>query len=62
MEEYLIKDFSNCLFTHRRRVNEEPVRQAVLEADVIVIAAAERLDNELEGCIRQVIEILKSNP
>ena len=62
MESYLIKDFSNCLFTHRRRVNEEPVRQAVLEADVIVIAAAERLDNELEECIRQVIQILKSTP
>jgi hypothetical protein len=62
MEPYLIKDFSNCLFTHRRRVNEEPVRQAILESDIIVIAAAERLDNELEECIRQVINILKSNP
>ena len=62
MEAYLSKDFSNCLFTHRRRVNEAPVQQAILESDVIVIAAAERLDNELADCIRQVINILKSNP
>ena len=61
MEPYLEKDFSDCLFTHRRRVNEEPVRNAILDSDVIVIAAAERLENEIWDTVQQIVNILKSN-
>ncbi|MBQ9131063.1 MAG: hypothetical protein IJX62_01150 [Clostridia bacterium] len=62
MEPFLEKDFSKCLFTHRRRVNEPMVRNSILESDVLVIAAAERLDNEIWDTVRQIIQILKQNP
>ena len=61
MEPFLEKDFSDCLFTHRRRVNEAIVQSHIKDSDVLVIAAAERLDNEIWDTVRQIIQILKEN-
>ncbi|MBQ9131258.1 MAG: hypothetical protein IJX62_02135, partial [Clostridia bacterium] len=61
MVPFLKKDFSNGLFTHRSKIGNETVIQAIKDADIIVIAAVERTDTAVVQTAKQVIEILKQN-
>ena len=65
MVRFLIKDFSNTLCTHRSKINgnapNAEVVEAVKNADIIVLEAAERGDANLVNTAKKVIEILKEN-
>ena len=65
MVPFLKKEFSNGLFTHRDKVkgdNPNPtVVQAIKDADIIVIAAVERIDTDVIRTAQKVIEILEEN-
>ena len=56
---YLEKDFSDCFLTHRNRVNEADVREAIKNADILVIAAVERYDYDTLNTAKAIIKILQ---
>ncbi len=63
MVRFLIKDFSNTFCTHRSKLGENApeVIEAVKNSDILVLAAAERADENLINTAKKVIEILKEN-
>jgi hypothetical protein len=44
---YLEKDFTDCFLSHRKHVNNPDVIEAVLNADVLVLAAVERAEGNI---------------
>jgi hypothetical protein len=63
MVRFLVKDFSNTFCTHRSKLNnnDPEVIEAVKNSDILVLAAAERADENLINTAKKVIEILKEN-
>lgn len=55
---YLERDFSDCFLTHRSHVNDEDVKEAIKNADILVIAGVERLEPEILNTAKQIIKIL----
>lgn len=55
---YLERDFSDCFLTHRSQVNDADVKEAIKNADVLVLAAVERLETDILAKARRIIEIL----
>ena len=55
---YLEKDFSNCFLTHRSSVNHSDVITAVQNADILVLAAVERLETDILNTAQALIKIL----
>lgn len=55
---YLEKDFTDCFLTHRSSVNNADVIAAVKEADILVLAAVERLETEIIHTAQALIKIL----
>jgi hypothetical protein len=58
---YLEKDFTDCFLTHRNRVGDSDVIQAVRNADVLVIAAVERLETNIVDTAVALIKILSAD-
>ena len=58
MSQYLYRDFTNCLLTHRSQVRDADVVPAICEADILVISAVERADQNVIATAKTVIEIL----
>ena len=58
MADFLRKDFTNCLLTHRSQTRDADVVPAICEADVLVISAVERADQSVLSTAKTVIEIL----
>ncbi len=56
---YLEKDFSDCFLTHRSRVNEADVKEAIKNSDILVIAAVERYDYDTLNTAKAIIKILQ---
>lgn len=57
---YLEKDFTDCFLSHRDRVMEPDVVEAVKNADILVIAAVERLETNIVDTAKRLISILSS--
>jgi hypothetical protein len=55
---YLERDFTDCFLTHRSHVNDEDVKEAIKNADILVIAGVERLEPEILSTAKQIINIL----
>lgn len=58
MIPYLTKDFANTTIIHRSSIDDTFVRQAVLDSDIIVIAAVERYETELLDVASKVRNML----
>ena len=56
---YLEKDFSDCFLTHRSHVNDADVKEAIKNADILVIAAVERYDYDTLNTAKAIIKILQ---
>jgi len=63
MVPFLYKDFSNCLFTHRNNITAqnitEDLRQAIRDADIIVLQTVERADTAILSTADIIMSILK---
>ena len=57
---YLEKDFTDCFLTHRSHVADADVIEAVRNADILVLAAVERLEPEILTTAKKLISILSS--
>lgn len=57
---YLERDFTDCFLTHRSSVNHGDVIAAVKEADIIVLAAVERLERDILNTAQALIKILSN--
>ena len=55
---YLEKDFTDCFLSHRDRALDSDVKAAVKEADVLVLAAVERLEGDILTTAKEIIQIL----
>ena len=55
---YLERDFTDCFLTHRSHVNDADVKQAIKDADILVIAAVERYDYDTLNTAKAIIKIL----
>ena len=55
---YLEKDFSDCFLTHRSHVNDADSKEAIKNADIIVIAAVERYDSDVINTAKKIIKTL----
>lgn len=55
---YLEKDFSDCFLTHRSHVNDDDVKEAIKNADILVIAGVERLEPDILSTAKHIINIL----
>ena len=58
---YLEKDFTDCFLTHRNRVNDADVKEAIKNSDILVIAAVERLETNILDTAKQIINILEED-
>lgn len=58
---YLEKDFSDCFLAHRHRVNDEDCKEAIKNADILVIAAVERYESDIFTTAKNIIGILSEN-
>lgn len=58
MADYLRRDFTNCLLTHRTQTRDADVVPAICEADILVISAVERSDQSVISTAKIVYEIL----
>lgn len=58
---YLERDFTDCFLTHRSHVNDADVKAAIKDADILVIAAVERLETDILGTARAIINILEED-
>lgn len=56
MTNYLVRDFSDCVIGHRHFVDE--VEDDIRNADILVIEAVERYDDEMFECVEKVADIL----
>lgn len=57
--DYLTKDFSYSVIAHRKCADE--LSESIREADVLVISAVERYDNEIFTVIEEIIKILQED-
>lgn len=55
---YLEKDFSDCFLSHRSHVNDADSKEAIKNADIIVIAAVERYDSDIINTAKKIIQTL----
>ncbi|MBQ8409273.1 MAG: hypothetical protein IJY39_10470 [Clostridia bacterium] len=55
---YLERDFTDCFLAHRSSVNNADVIEAVRNADIIVLAAVERLETDILNTAQALIKIL----
>ena len=55
---YLERDFTDCFLTHRSHVNDADVKEAIKNADILVISAVERLEPDILNTARHIIKIL----
>lgn len=55
---YLEKDFSDCFLSHRSHVNDADSKEAIKNADIIVIAAVERYDSDVINTAKKIIQTL----
>ena len=55
---YLERDFTDCFLTHRSHVNDEDVKEAIKNADILVISAVERLESDILATAKHIINIL----
>ncbi len=55
---YLERDFTDCYLCHRNQVKNRKTEKAILNADVLVIAAVERYEQDLLRTAAEVIRIL----
>ncbi len=58
---YLEKQFTDCFLAHRNQVNDASVINAVLESDILVLAAVERYDYSIIQTANTLIQILSQN-
>ena len=58
MTNFLEKDFTNCFLTHRDRVFDADVVEAVKKADILVLSSVERYEPDIIQTARELIEIL----
>ncbi len=58
MIPYLSKDFTSTTILHRSYLDENIIRQAIIESDVLVLAAVERYDTKLIESAEKIIDIL----
>ncbi len=56
--DYLRRDFTDCFMAHRDSVMQPEVVEAVKNADVLVIAAVERLEESVLATAKRLISIL----
>ena len=57
---YLEKDFTDCFLSHRDKVLDADVIEAVKNADVLVLAAVERLEPSILTTAKRLISILSA--
>ncbi len=55
---YLERDFTDCYLCHRNQVTDPQTIAAIQKADVLVIAAVERYENDLINTANRIIQIL----
>ncbi len=58
MIPFLEKDFSRCIITHKNNIDATVVKQAIREADVLVVATIERQDQSWIALVETIINIL----
>ena len=58
---YLEKDFSDCFLAHRHKVNDADSKEAIKNADIIVIAAVERYEWDIFNTARHIINTLSED-
>lgn len=56
--DFLVKDFTSVTTMHRNSINELSVRQAILDADIIVLEAVERYDSQIFSSAEMLYDIL----
>lgn len=56
---YLEKDFTDCTLDHRNHVNNDNVKDAIKNSDILVIAAVERLEPDILTTAKHIINILQ---
>lgn len=58
MQQFLVKDFANSTIIHRDYINENNIRQSILNSDIIVIAAVERYEESIPSVAENIIKTL----
>lgn len=61
MVKFLQKDFSSCVTTHRSKINDSDVQEAIVNADILVLACVGRYDDQLVTYAEKLIAILEAN-
>lgn len=56
---YLEKDFSDCFLASRSSVNNEDVKEAIKNSDILVIASVERSEQNILSTAQAIIKILQ---
>ena len=59
LEQYLTKDFTHCTIAHRDYVSS--IKKELKDADIIVVSAVERYDDEAFESMEDIISILEKN-
>ncbi len=61
MVQFMAKDFSKGVFSHRSAIENEEVINAIKNTDVLVVEAVERFDSSNIDAAKKLIEILSEN-